>query len=199
MTIMSGRRFVLRDMQQEDLAVFSQWMQPGREWQRFDGPYYTKATTEEVAAQVTRLEARIAAGEWPPLREQLAIANKVTDAIVGMVSRYWISQETNWTAIGIAVWDPENWNKRIGYEALGLWCAYLFNAEPDFVRLDMRTWSGNLRMMRLAKKLGFMLEARFRKARIVEGRYYDGLGYGVLREEWDARYPQGFVASLPPE
>jgi RimJ/RimL family protein N-acetyltransferase len=28
------------------------------------------------------------------------------------------------------------------------------------------------------------LEAQFRKARIVKDEYFDGLGYGMLREEW---------------
>lgn len=35
--------------------------------------------------------------------------------------------------------------------------------------LDLRTWSGNHGMMRLAEKLGFLQEACFRKARIVRG------------------------------
>lgn len=51
-------------------------------------------------------------------------------------------------------------------------------------------------MMALARKLGFTEEARFRKARIVNGEYFDGMGYGILRKEWDARYPDGFAASL---
>ncbi len=50
--------------------------------------------------------------------------------------------------------------------------------------------------MRLGEKLGYTLEARFRKARIVEGAYYDGLGYGIVREEWRRRYPGGFAAHL---
>ena len=113
-----------------------------------------------------------------------------------MVTRYWISQETNWSAVGIVIYDPNNWGKGYGYEALGLWCDYLFATEPRFVRLDCRTWSGNEGMMKLATKLGFQQEAVFRKARIVDGEYYDGMGYGILREEWEAKYPQGFEASL---
>ena len=35
-----------------------------------------------------------------------------------------------------------------------------------------------------------------RRARIVDGDYYDGLGYGILREEWAARYPRGFAAHV---
>ena len=87
---------------------------------------------------------------------------------------------------------PSFGNKGYGYEALGLWCQYLFDSEPKFIRLDARTWSGNHGMMKLAEKLGFQQEAVFRKARIVGGEYYDGLGYGILREEWQTRYPKGF-------
>lgn len=67
---------------------------------------------------------------------------------------------------------------------------------PELLRLDLRIWSGNHGMMALARKLGFQEEARFRKARILAGAVYDGMGYGVLREEWTARYQQGFAASL---
>lgn len=92
--------------------------------------------------------------------------------------------------------NPAAWGHGIGYEALGLWCDYLFKVMPTLARLDLRTWSGNPGMMRLAQKLGYKEEACFRKARIVRGRYYDRPGYGMLREEWDARYPGGFVTSL---
>lgn len=33
-------------------------------------------------------------------------------------------------------------------------------------------------------------------ARTVNGAYYDGLGYGILREEWGARYPRGMASYL---
>ena len=48
-------------------------------------------------------------------------------------------------------------------------------------------------MIHLAEKIGFQEEARFRMARIVKGEYFDGLGYGILREEWQQHYPNGFL------
>jgi putative hydrolase of HD superfamily len=39
-------------------------------------------------------------------------------------------------------------------------------------------------MMRLAEKLGFIKEAVYRKARIVNNEYYDSISYGILKEEW---------------
>jgi len=49
------------------------------------------------------------------------------------------------------------------------------------------TWSGNERMCRLGRRLGWVEEARFRQAREVRGQRYDSDVYGVLREEWRAR------------
>ncbi len=51
----------------------------------------------------------------------------------------------------------------------------------------MTTWSGNPRMMSLALKLGFQQEARLRKVRYYQGKYYDSVKYGVLRSEWQER------------
>ena len=42
-------------------------------------------------------------------------------------------------------------------------------------------------MMKLAEKLGYQLEGRFRKARIVGEEHYDALGYGMLRDDWQVR------------
>jgi putative hydrolase of HD superfamily len=196
MILMTGPRLVLRDMTLDDLKPIAHWMHPDHEWHRLDGPYYPKMPANEIPEMVARLRDQIHEGPAEGTRRRLMIAQRETGAYIGQVTRYWISEETNWTAQGIAIHDPTHWGQGYGYEALGLWSQYLFDQESRFVRLDMRTWSGNRGMMRLAEKLGYTLEARFRKARIVDGEYYDGLGYGVLREEWATRYPDGFAASL---
>lgn len=188
----SGQRVTLRDLCLSYLDPLGYWLQPGHAWHRLDGPYYPPPTPDEIAAMHDKWQRAITAQDWPPLRQRLVIACAADDTLLGMVSRYWISEETHWTAIGISIYDPGNWSQGLGYEALGLWCQYLFDREPRFVRLDLRTWSGNRGMVRLAEKLGFTREAVFRMARIVDGQYYDGLGYGILRSEWDAQFPGGF-------
>ena len=40
--------------------------------------------------------------------------------------------------------------------------------------------------MKLAEKLGMKKEAVYRKARIVDNKYYDSLSYGILRQRWDS-------------
>ena len=194
--MIEGSKIGLRKLHVDDLNVYRQWNQPGQAWQELDGPYYPKRTPAEVEATVENLKARIEADNWPPVPLRLVIAQADSDRMIGLVSRYWISEETQWAAIGIVIYDPAHWRHGIGYEALGLWTDYLFEQQPDWVRLDLRTWSGNTGMMRLAEKLGYTLEARFHKARVVNGQYYDGLGYGVLREEWQAHFRLGFRTTI---
>lgn len=191
--ILSGKKVCLRDWKLADLNEFGYWLQAGHRWQELDGPYYKRDTsTEGILEIVTRIKTRIETHNFSIPRQNLIIADPVDDRLIGQVSRYWISEETNWLAAGIVIYNPVLWHHGYGTEALGLWTDYLFDAFPNLARLDLQTWSGNVGMMRLAVKLGYQLEGCFRKARIVQAQYYDALSYGVLREEWQAQYPEGF-------
>jgi RimJ/RimL family protein N-acetyltransferase len=191
-----GNRVVIRDWQVADLDACAHWMQPGHLWQEFDGPYYPRMPADKIPDLIKQIRQKINQGDWDAPRNMLAIADAQTDELIGQLNRYWTSKETNWLCIGIIIFDPEKWRGGLGYEAFGLWSDYLFQEMPEIVRLDARTWSGNEGMMRLAAKLGYQCEAVFRKARIVKGDYYDGIGYGILREEWVALYPDSFAKHL---
>ncbi len=184
---LDGTHITLRDWTLADLPVYLEWNLPGHPWQDLDGPYYPRATEVELMNKMEQLKVQIATQQFPFPRTSMVIAEAVSNRLLGNVTWYWLSKETNWVAIGIVLYDHNCWGKGFGFEALGQWIDYLFESMPSIVRLDLRTWSGNIGMMRLAEKLGFQLEARFRKARIVGGLYFDGMGYGILREEWDDR------------
>lgn len=191
-----GKRIKLRDIKTSDLDAFKKWQIGDQEWKLLDGPYYKKNSGEEIDEYIEILKQNIAKKEWPNPRKRLIIADLDSDRLLGTVNWYWQSVETHWISSGIVIYDPSIWKTGIGYEAFGIWSQYLLDAMPQIARLDLRTWSGNHGMMALARKLGFTLEAQFRKARIVDGKYYDSIGYGILREEWNALYPKGFIEHL---
>lgn len=193
--IIQTPRLVLRDWQLDDLDNYAYWLQPGHQWATLDAPYYPGPDLSQIPTVVEKLRQQITANNWPTPRQRLAIADRSSDQLLGQVSWYWQSQETDWLSVGIVIYDPADWGKGLGAEALGHWSDYLLQQMPALRRLDLRTWSGNKGMMRLAEKLGYQLEACFRQARWVNGQPYDGLGYGVLRSEWHGRYPNGFHVS----
>jgi putative hydrolase of HD superfamily len=193
-----GNQIVLRDWQMDDLSTYAPWLQPGHRWQELDGPYYPGPGEAEIVEIIGRLRTRIENGDLDEPRRAMASARRQSNQLVGRLNWYLQSKAEGpkWISVGIAIFDPADWGRSLGYEALGLWSDYLWQAMPSIVRLDIRTWSGNQGMMALAEKLGYVEEARFRQARFVNGNYYDSVGYGVLREEWMARYPAGFAAHL---
>lgn len=196
-----ARRVVLRDLRLDDLDAWAHWQQHGRAWQLTDGPDLGPPSTAEetaawVAGRVTELRETIRTGAFSDPRHRLVVALRDDDRLIGEVSRYLERKALGWHAVGIGVYDDALWGQGLGYEALGMWVDYLFDAHPDWRRLMMGTWSGNASMVRLAAKLGFVEEARYREARYIRGAYYDSLSFGILRAEWQARYPAGFAASL---
>lgn len=193
---------ILRDWRYEDLAIYEEWLQPGHQWQEADGPYEPKMTPVEIEEQIARISIVIESGDPPKPRRRLVIATAerpdgeasgAEEPMIGTVSAYWEQQASLSLNLGICIFDPAHWRRGIGYVALGMWTQYLFDELSEIVRLGLRTWSGNVGMVRLAEKLGFQEEMRLRQARIVNGDYFDGVGYGVLRREWESRYPGGFT------
>lgn len=192
-TELIGNKLILRDWQDADLPIYQHWLHPQHRWHQLDGPYYGKPIAKDVPKIIGRLKRDMPEMTEKTPRRRLVIALKATNKFIGLISRYWQSKETNWLSIGIAIYDDSLWGQGLGYETIGIWGDYLFQTMPDLVRLDLRTWSGNKGMMRLAEKVGFQEEARFRMARIVNNEYFDGMGYGILREEWEQLYPNGFL------
>ena len=101
MTPINGKKIRLRDMQGDDLPIFVEWQEVGHEWQKLNGPYYPHNAVTDTRKEEMR--ARILGGDLPDPRTQMVIADMETDQLIGIVSRYWISEETDWTAIGIVI------------------------------------------------------------------------------------------------
>ncbi len=155
-----GKQVVVRDWIAQDIAPYRQALRPGQAWQALDGPYYPRPSAQENERMLERISRRIRDEDWPVPRKTLVIADAATNKLIGRLSWYWQSRETHWLSLGLAIFAASSWGRGLGYEALGLWSQYLFEAMPELVRLDLRTWSGNRRMMGLAEKLGYQLEAR---------------------------------------
>ena len=108
----------------------------------------------------------------------------VDSKLIGIVTRHWECFATRWLEIGIIIYDESYWSCGIGQTALKKWIKDCFIKYPEIERVGLTTWSGNHGMMRLAEKLGLILEGRLRKVRYYNGSYYDSVKYGILREEF---------------
>ncbi|MEO1264031.1 MAG: GNAT family protein [Bacteroidota bacterium] len=177
-----GEKVVIRDWETNDIDAYVNAHIGIHPWMEYDGPYYEKPDEAEVLKRVKQWQIEAAEDR---VRTCLVIADKSSNRFIGTVTWYWQSKETHWASAGIVIYREDDWTKGYGSDAFPMWISYLFEANPEWVHLDFRTWSGNPRMVKLGEKLGFQQEACFRKARIVKGKYYDSIAMGILRTEWE--------------
>ena len=178
-------KIVLREIRLGDLDDYLKWKHPSREYHKYNGPYFKQETETELKEKIENYREKLEGGEVNVLDDKKIIANEETDEIIGEVNWYWKSEETMWMELGIVIFNEKYWGKGIGSVALKMWTSEKFKDYPDMIRLGVSTWSGNVRMVKLAEKLGFKKEAIYRKARVVDNKYHDSVSYGVLREEWE--------------
>ncbi|WP_410655304.1 GNAT family N-acetyltransferase [Amycolatopsis sp. lyj-112] len=177
---LEGDKVRLRDWQPSDFAPLRDLLDPARPWHETNGPYFGRPTADEAGSRALKLTSRTVT---PDPRTSLAVTDLGDGRLIGQVSWYWESEETDWRRLGLVIYDELYWGGGFGTEALRLWTSYLF-ARTDALRLDFATFSGNPGMIAVGRSLGFVEEGRFRQARRWSGGVHDAVVYGVLREEW---------------
>ncbi len=177
-----GEKVSLREATQEDVNELYYWKyeEKNQEAKKWNAPYLPeKQLTKEEYMNLWNQEYELFPGV-PPL-----LAVLINKKAVGIVSCYWMDKHTNWLETGIVIYDSDYWSGGYGTEAYRMWIDFLFES-THLHRLGMSTWSGNIRMIKTAAKIGMKEEARIREARIVNGEYFDSIKMGMLRREWES-------------
>jgi RimJ/RimL family protein N-acetyltransferase len=112
------------------------------------------------------------------------------DRVIGMIEL----QDIKWPAgdsfLGIAVGEREYWGKGYGSDALNIFLGYAFR-QVGLKRVSLTVFEYNPRAIRAYEKAGFQHEGRARQALNRDGRRWDLLFMGILREEWEERQQKG--------
>ena len=173
----------LRDMLESDIEDYVRWFTVEREWENWDAPW-EKEDSDEEAERISWREYYESVKSLPDniLRRKFEI--EYDGKHVGWVSSYYINDGFEWTreqtdrlAVGIDICEPNAWGKGIGTNSLRAFIDYYFENGED--KLYTQTWSGNIRMIRCAQKLGFAECNRNIGSRMVNGEKFDGLTFVI--------------------
>ncbi|MFD1019503.1 GNAT family N-acetyltransferase [Thalassobacillus hwangdonensis] len=177
----TGKKVTLKEASVEAIDALYYWKYEDEEQaaKKWNGPYIPEM-------QMTKDEYRASWEVDPEIRPDVpdTLIIYADDKLIGYVGAYWVDKNTDWLETGIVIYDKNFWNGGYGTEAYRMWIDFLFE-NTDLHRLGMSSWSGNIRMVKVAEKLGMVEEARIRDARIVGGEYYDAIKMGMLRSEWE--------------
>lgn len=144
------------------------------EWMKYNAPYFREPvmTWEDFNESI---------------RKKIDEHHKIIwkdGVMVGEVSAYWEDGDLHkWLETGIALYKKETWGQGIATVALKLWIEQLFDLHKEIKHIGFTTWSGNSGMMKVGEKLGMTKEGEIRQVRYWQGKYYDSIKYGILREE----------------
>lgn len=180
---------ILRDMREADIEDYVRWFTTETEWSRTDAPWEpieTDAETESVSRREYYESVKILTDDV--LRWKFEI--EWEGRHIGWVSSYLIDETYEWIgeirdsrtvhrAVGIDICEPDAWGRGIGTHSLRAFMQYYFDHGVN--ELYTQTWSGNVRMIRCAEKLGFVEWNRAIGKRIVNGQSYDGLTFRTSR------------------
>lgn len=186
---------ILRDMTEEDIEDYIRWNTVETDWANWDAPWeslpdlltfnpeeYRKKELEKLAKPKDKIrwgfEIETPSGEH-----------------IGAVSSYMMNENFEWIpakdikpgdkvfrAVGISICKSSFCEKGFGTKALAAFINYYFeNGEAE---IFTQTWSGNIRMIKCAEKLGFEECRRKKDLRLVRGEHYDGLTFRLGKEKF---------------
>ena len=122
-------------------------------------------------------------------RFSFAVRTRADDRLIGLVrlDRIEWNNGAGWLALGIGA--AEDRGQGYGTEALRLILRYAFD-ELNLHRLSASTFEYNTGALRFLERAGFAVEVRRRQALQREGRRWDDLFLGILREDWEDKNPK---------
>lgn len=170
----------IRPVRMEELTTLWQvgFSDPHAEWTKWNGPYFH----DQLPSQ-TDFETIIGPRDWLITPRNWVITRD--GAIIGSVNFHFVDGNLKrWLEVGITIFAATDWGEHVGRQALSAWLTHLFNDVTTLPHIGLTTWSGNVRMMALAEAVGLSQEARIPQVRYWQGRYYDSVKYGILREDW---------------
>ena len=188
--MIKAKDIVLRDFIESDIAKRIYWETIETEWQLWDAPWEYEGMTEAEREQ--ELQDYIATmQQWVEQCKQYSedkirytfqiVTNDAEQRYIGWVSSYRIDGGYNYAkykgyrTIGINIPDMSARSKGYSYQALAAFIQYLL--EHGEKEIHTQTWSGNIRMLHIAEKMGFEECCRKIGVRRVRGQVYDGLTF----------------------
>ena len=178
----------LRDYALSDVKDEVRWTNVETEWFRADTPWMTMEPVDEDELRADMTEI-IRSMPENAIRWRFEI--DVDGRHVGLVSSYYLDENYEYTpwdsidqsknapgnhsvrALGIEICEMAYWGKGIGTKALTALMEYYRGLGEN--RFLIETWSGNLRMLGCAGKLGFHEVKRIKGAHIVDGKEVDDI------------------------
>ena len=122
-------------------------------------------------------------GEMSPASYYFTIRTLEDDKLIGELGLDVVDWSGRDAFVGLGIGETEYWSKGYGTDVMNILLRFAFT-EINLKRVTLTVFEYNPRAIRSYEKAGFQHEGRLRKALNKEGKRWDMLYMGILREEW---------------
>ena len=157
-----------------DADIIARWSHDSQFW---------RLVHTEPALPVLSKHVKQKLEDRPVDLQGFAIRTRLDDRLIGSIGLYTIFWRHCEAFMGIHIGEREYWGKGYGTDALRVLLRYAFD-ELNLYRVSLSVLEGNERAMRSYEKCGFRYEGRERQAWAYDGRRWDEIYMGLLRDEW---------------
>ena len=176
--MLEGKLVRLRAIEPGDLEACYRWMND-REVTHFLAMKYPMSYADEQGYIERVSSSNFARGV------SLAIETKDGGAHIGNLSLEDPHSEHRTAALGIAIGEKDYWANGYGTDAIVTLLRFGFH-EMNLNRVSLHVFEFNERAQACYKKCGFQVEGRLRENYYAQGRYWDVVVMGILRDEFEA-------------
>ena len=106
------------------------------------------------------------------------------DQLIGFIGLFGIQWNHGSGWVGIGLGERSYWGKGYGTDAMQVVLRYAFR-ELNLFRVNLDVFEYNPRAIRSYEKAGFKVEGRERKVIQRDGKRWDMILMGILRDEWE--------------
>lgn len=164
---------------EQHAAFFSRWSHNGEYMRNLDGDpirLWSPQGTQKWLKDETSADK--------PNMILFMIQELATEQVIGFVdlSAFQSVHRNAWVGIGLG--EPSYWGRGYGTDAMRTLLRYAFS-ELGLHRVTLTVFEYNERAIRSYQKVGFMAEGRYREFIHRDGRRWDMIFMGILREEWE--------------
>ena len=136
------------------------------------------------------------AEEISPANYYFSIRTLEDDKLIGEIGLDVVNWPGRDAFVGLGIGETEYWSKGYGTDVMNVLLRFAFT-EINLRRVSLGVFEYNPRAIRSYEKAGFRHEGRLRRLLNREGRRWDNLFMGILREEWlELNMPVGAEAAV---
>ena len=176
--MLKGKRVTLRPVKRSDINLFLKWFND-QEVIQYLAPYLPMTEMAEEkwieSLATTRLKTDVVF--------IIEVKEGTSNKPIGNIGLRGIDSKDQNAWFDIVIGEKDYWSKGYGTESAQLIIEYGFQ-QLNLRRISSAVTEFNERSIRMHEKLGFREEGKRRKTTYVNGRFWDDLIYGLLKEEW---------------